>query len=149
MRSTAMQSLLDLEAAALQAVKDAVREENARWSSEGITADAELIGDRAAGCQPPDAPIIQVAILAVRAVGLKPVLEEPASTDSNVPISMGIPAVTLGRGGLNGDYHSLNEWFDPKDAYLGPQKNLLAVLALVGIDGVSQPILAKRGAQKN
>jgi tripeptide aminopeptidase len=144
MRSTEMRALLELEAAALEAAADAAREENARWGRDAITVDIKLIGDRAGGNQPIDAPIIQAAVLAVRAIGLRPVLEDPASTDSNVPISMGIPAVTLGRGGLNGDYHSLNEWFDPKDAYLGPQKNLLATLALVGIDGVSEPILPIR-----
>jgi acetylornithine deacetylase/succinyl-diaminopimelate desuccinylase-like protein len=92
--------------------------------------------------------MIQAAMLAVRAIGLKPVLEEPASTDSNVAISLGIPAMTIGRGGVNGDNHSINEWFDPKDAYLGPQKNLLTVLALVGVEGVSKPILAKGTARK-
>jgi tripeptide aminopeptidase len=148
MRSTAMQALLDLENAALQAVQTAVREENTRWGKDAISVDTALIGDRAGGRQPLDAPIVQVALLAVREVGLQPVLEEPASTDSNVPISMGIPAVTLGHGGRNGDYHSLNEWFDPVDAHLGPQKNLLAALALVGIDGVSAPILTRRTAAK-
>jgi tripeptide aminopeptidase len=47
---------------------------------------------------------------------LKLVLEEPSSTDSNVAISFGIPAMTLGRCGNNGDNHSINEWWDPKDA---------------------------------
>jgi acetylornithine deacetylase/succinyl-diaminopimelate desuccinylase-like protein len=148
MRSVGMQALLDLEAAALKEIKDAVIEENGRWGSDKITVDIKLVGDRPAGFQPPDAPIIQAAMSAVRAVGLEPVLEEPASTDSNVAISLGIPAMTIGRGGVNGDNHSINEWFDPKDAYLGPQKNLLAVLALVGIEGVSKPILAKRTAEK-
>jgi tripeptide aminopeptidase len=148
MRSVGMQPLLDIEAAALKAIKDAAAEENARWDSDKITVDIKLVGDRPAGFQPPDAPIIQAAMLAVRAIGLKPVLEEPASTDSNVAISLGIPAMTIGRGGVNGDNHSINEWFDPKDAYLGPQKNLLTVLALVGVEGVSKPILAKGTARK-
>ncbi len=148
MRSVGMQPLLDIEAAALKAIKDAAAEENARWDSDKITVDIKLVGDRPAGFQPPDAPMIQAAMLAVRAIGLKPVLEEPASTDSNVAISLGIPAMTIGRGGVNGDNHSINEWFDPKDAYLGPQKNLLTVLALVGVEGVSKPILAKGTARK-
>jgi len=148
MRSVGMQALLNLEAAALKGIKDALIEENARWGSDTITVDIKLVGDRPAGFQPPDALIIQAAMSAVRAVGLEPVLEEPASTDSNVAISLGIPAMTIGRGGVNGDNHSINEWFDPKDAYLGPQKNLLTVLALVGIEGVSKPILAKRTVEK-
>ncbi|HSQ04274.1 MAG TPA: peptidase dimerization domain-containing protein, partial [Burkholderiales bacterium] len=148
MRSVEMKPLLELEASALQAIKDAAAEENARWGSDKITVDIKLVGDRPAGVQPPGAPIIQAAVLAVRAIGLKPVLEEPSSTDSNVAISLGIPAMTIGRGGLNVDNHSIRESFDPKDAYLGPQKNLLTVLALVGVEGVSKPVLAKRALTK-
>jgi acetylornithine deacetylase/succinyl-diaminopimelate desuccinylase-like protein len=147
MRSVGMQALLDIESAALKAIREAAAEENARWGSDKISVDIKLVGDRPAGSQPPGAPIIQAAMLAVRAIGLKPVLEEAASTDSNVAISLGIPAMTIGRGGVNGDNHSINEWFDPKDAYLGPQKNLLTVLALVGVDGVSKPVLAKAPAR--
>lgn len=144
MRSVAMKPLLELEGAALQAIKEAAAEENARWSTDKITVDIKLVGDRPAGVQPVDAPIVQAAVLAVQEVGLKPVLEEPASTDSNVAISLGIPAMTLGRGGINRDNHSINESWEAKDAYLGPQKNLLAVLALVGVEGTSKPILQKR-----
>jgi acetylornithine deacetylase/succinyl-diaminopimelate desuccinylase-like protein len=145
MRSVSMKPLLEVEAAALKAVRDATAEENARWNTDKITVDIKLVGDRPAGIQPVDAPIIQTAMLAVEQIGLKPVLEEPASTDSNVAISLGIPAMTLGRGGNNGDNHSINEWWDPKDAYLGPQKNLLTALGLVGVEGVSQPILQRHG----
>jgi di/tripeptidase len=120
-----------------------VVEENARWGAQSITVEVESVGDRPAGAQARDAAIIQAAILALRAVGLEAVLEEPASTDSNVPISLGIPAMTVGRGGINGDVHTLDEWFDPRNAFVGPQKNLLTVLALVGIDGVSKPVLGR------
>ncbi len=67
--------------------------------------------------------------------------EELASTDFNLPISLGIPALTIGCGGKNDGQHSLGEWFDPRDAYIGPQRHFLMVLGLVGIDGVSAPIL--------
>ena len=69
---------------------------------------------------------------------------EAASTDANIPISIGIPAVTVGRGGVTDNQHSASESFDPKNAYLGVQKNLLTALALVGVQGVSEPMLAKR-----
>ena len=87
-RAFPLPPLLALEAAVLNAIKDAVVEENARWGSDGITVESKLVGDRPAGFQPPDVPIIQAAMLGVRAVGLEPVLEEPMSTDSNVPISL-------------------------------------------------------------
>ena len=141
LRSVAMQPMQDLEQAARQIVAQAAAQENARWNSDAIRVSIEPIGDRPTGSQSPDAPIVQAAVLAVRAVGLKPELDHPASTDSNIPISLGIPAVTLGRGGANGETHTLNEWFDPRDAHLGPQKNLLTVLMLVGVEGVSSPLL--------
>jgi acetylornithine deacetylase/succinyl-diaminopimelate desuccinylase-like protein len=148
LRSVGTPQLLDVEKAALTAIKDAAAEENARWGSDGISVDIESVGDRPGGSQPTDSLIIQAAILAVRAVGLEPVLAEPSSTDSNIPISLGIPAMTVGRGGANGDVHSIDEWFDPTDAYLGPQKNLLTLLALAGLEGVSKPLLAKGAARK-
>jgi acetylornithine deacetylase/succinyl-diaminopimelate desuccinylase-like protein len=51
-----------------------------------------------------------------------------ASTDSNFPISLGIPAITLGRGGTSDNHHSLTEWFEPADAWKGPQMILLTIL---------------------
>ena len=53
-----------------------------------------------------------------------------ASTDSNLAMSLGIPAVTIGGGGEGGNWHSLNEWYKPTDAYLGPQNALLTLLML-------------------
>jgi hypothetical protein len=88
--------------------------------------------------------MVYAAVLGVSAVGFKPILDQAGSTDSNAPISLGIPAVTIGRGGRNENNHALTESFDPKDAYLGVHKNLLTVLSLVGIEGVAQPLLQKR-----
>jgi tripeptide aminopeptidase len=144
MRSVENPSLLDLRVAILKAIGEAVAEENARWGSDKITVDIKLVGERPAGVQPPDAPIMQAAVLATRAVGLEPVLEEAASTDSNLPISLGIPALTIGRGGKTEGQHSLGEWFDPTDAYIGFQRHFLMVLGLVGIDGASTPLLPRR-----
>jgi tripeptide aminopeptidase len=71
-----------------------------------------------------------------------------ASTDSNQPMSLGIPAVTIGGGGAGGNWHSVNEWYKPVDGFLGPQRALLAVLLLQGLDGVTKPALAVRPAAK-
>jgi len=73
---------------------------------------------------------------------------EGASTDSNQPMSLGIPAVTIGGGGEGGNWHSRNEWYKPADGYLGPQRALLTILMLQGLDGVSTPTLAVRPAGK-
>lgn len=143
MRSVRMPQLLSVEKTVMAALHDAAAEENSRWGSQAISVDIQIVGQRPAGAQRPDAPIIQTALLALRAVGLEPVLEQPGGTDANIPISLGVPAMAVGRGGANDRTHTVEEWYDPKDAYLGPQKTLLTVLALVGLEGVSKPLLGK------
>ena len=56
---------------------------------------------------------------------------------------MGIPAITVGRGGKEGGVHTLHEWFEPADAYLGPQKNMLLILALSGLKDFKEYQLEK------
>jgi tripeptide aminopeptidase len=148
MRSDDNAPLLEIEAKILNAIKAAVTEENARWASDKISVDIKLVGDRPAGVQPLETPTVQAAFLATRALGMTPRAEGASSTDSNLPISLGIPAVTLGRGGKGGAVHSLGEWWDPTDAFLGPQRHFLTLLALAGIDGVAQPLLPKRPPRK-
>lgn len=146
-RAVENSSLPNIEGQILSGIEEAVKEERARWGRDTVRVDVKLVGDRPAGVQSRDAPIIQAALLATRAIGLQPIFEEAGSTDSNLPISLGIPAVTLARGGASGNTHSLGEWFDPTDAYLGPQRDLLTILALVGIDGVTKPLLSTRIAE--
>jgi tripeptide aminopeptidase len=67
-----------------------------------------------------------------------------SSTDSNLAMSMGIPAVTIGGGGDGGNWHSRNEWYRQVDAWYGPQNALLTILMLTGLDGVSKPALPVR-----
>ncbi|MNW20812.1 hypothetical protein D3C71_2213870 [compost metagenome] len=62
-------------------------------------------------------------------------------------MSLGIPAVILGSGGKSGGSHSRDEWFDPTNAHEGAQWALTTVLGLVGVDGVSEPLLARRPAK--
>jgi acetylornithine deacetylase/succinyl-diaminopimelate desuccinylase-like protein len=71
-----------------------------------------------------------------------------SSTDSNIAMSLGIPAVTIGGGGEGGNWHSRNEWYKPVDAWMGPQSALLTVLMLSGLDGVTKPALVTRPAAK-
>jgi hypothetical protein len=71
-----------------------------------------------------------------------------SSTDSNLAMSLGIPAVTIGGGGEGGGQHSLNEWYKPTNAHLGPQNALLTLLTLAGLAGVSDPVLPRRVDQK-
>ena len=69
----------------------------------------------------------------------------PSSTDANKPISIGVPSVCIGTGGVTHNEHSLKEFFDSTGMEKGPQLALLTTLALVGIDGVSMPMLPKLG----
>lgn len=143
MRSNRLKELLELEAKFLDIVKKAAVEENARWSSDKITVQIKPVGDRPAGIQPPDALIVQAAWASTQAISRQPKLGEPSSTDSNLPISLGIPAITVGGGGKEDNNHSPSEWFDPTNAYLGPQRIFLTILGLSGIDGTTKPLLPK------
>jgi len=144
MRSNSTEELLKLESRLLDLVKQAVVDENARWNSDKLSVEIKLIGDRPAGIVAMDSPILQATQRAVTALTRAPrVTFAGSSTDSNLAMSLGIPAVTIG-GGEGGNWHSRNEWYRPVDAYLGPQSALLTMLALVGLDGVTRPALAVR-----
>lgn len=112
MRSVSCGELKKVNEAFLALVRGAVDEENAaRSTREGrIAADARLIGDRPCGETALHAPIVQTATAAVTAFGLTPSYGI-SSTDSNVPMSLGIPAITIGRG-PGGRAHSPDEWTD-------------------------------------
>jgi acetylornithine deacetylase/succinyl-diaminopimelate desuccinylase-like protein len=79
-----------------------------------------------------DEPLVQRAVAATRLLGLDPGLGR-SSTDSNVPISLGVPAVTLGGGGASGGTHSPNEWYLNDEGPRGLQRVLLIVLAQAGV----------------
>lgn len=149
MRSNSEQELLKLEARLLELVKAAVADENARWKSDKMTVEAKLIGDRPAGVVAMESPIVQATERAVAAVtrGPKPTFAG-SSTDSNIAMSLGIPAVTIGGGGEGGNWHSRNEWYKPVNAWYGPQNALLTVLILTGLDGITKPALLVRKAAR-
>jgi di/tripeptidase len=92
----------------------------------------DMIGDRPSGEIATDDPLVQRAVAATRLLGLEPSLGR-SSTDSNVPISLGIPAVTLGGGGISGGTHSPDEWFVNDNGPRGIQRVLLIVLAQAGL----------------
>ena len=145
MRSDSTEELLKLEARLLDLVKQAVAEENARWNSDKMTVEIKLIGDRPAGIVAIDSPIVQATQRAVTVITRAPrVTFAGSSTDSNLAMSQGIPAVTIGGGGEGGNWHSRNEWYKPVNAYYGPQHALLTMLVLAGLDGVTKPALAVR-----
>ena len=129
MRSADPASLKEVDASFNAAVKEAVAEENARWNNRGaVSASAELVGVRPAGQTPKDSPIVQTALAVSRAMKIEEVLRE-GSTDANVPMNLGIPAITISGGGAGTGAHSLNETFNAKDSWRGTQRALLLAIA--------------------
>ncbi|MFN9849516.1 MAG: M20/M25/M40 family metallo-hydrolase [Alphaproteobacteria bacterium] len=136
MRSPGKAELAELDARFLQIVAAAVDQENAaRSTRQGkISADVKLIGDRPTGTTRDDAEIVQITAASVRAAGFQPLLNA-GSTDSNVPISLGIPAVTIGSGAAGGGRaHAVDEWIDlsKPETLRGMTVGLAALLAMAG-----------------
>jgi len=145
-RSDDMASLLEAEKKILATLDEAVAEENKRWNVNTLSVSTKLIGDRPGGRTPPDSVIVEAATRANAAFGHKTLLRG-GSTDANVPISLGIPAIIIGGGGKTGGFHALSEWIDVTDGWKGAQNSLVTVLGLVGVAGVSEPLLPKRPAR--
>jgi acetylornithine deacetylase/succinyl-diaminopimelate desuccinylase-like protein len=130
LRSADKAALTALDATVIKALDEALAEENDRWGGRGrLTLDRKLVGDRPGGQVPVDAPIIAAAVSVTQALGLKATLDE-GSTDSNIPISLGIPAVTIDGGGSGKGAHSLDEQFDTTNSWQGTARALLLALAL-------------------
>jgi tripeptide aminopeptidase len=136
MRSESKEELAKLDAKFLQILKDAEAHENAARDTRfgKITVTPKLIGERPTGSTSPDAPIVKTTAAAVRALGYTPELGA-SSTDSNIPISLGIPAVTIGSGGTGGRAHALDEWIDvaKPESLRGMTVGLAALLATAGV----------------
>jgi acetylornithine deacetylase/succinyl-diaminopimelate desuccinylase-like protein len=140
MRSESPVELKRVEERLLKNVQEAADGENvARSTKEGkITVDAKLIGDRPGGTTTVDSPLAQTAKAAVEAGGYK-VTFRNSSTDANMPMSLGIPALTIGRMGpdKSGRAHSLDEWIDVEK---GPMVKAMTtclsiILATAGVAG--------------
>ena len=144
LRSASEAELKKLETQVMDLLQIAVEEENARWGSTAVSVEIKLVGDRPAGQQSPDLPIVQAAWAASAAVNVPPEFGPASSTDANLPMSLGIPAIRLCGGGAEGNNHSLDEWYDPANGYRGPQKIFMTLLGLVGVAGLSEPLLPKR-----
>lgn len=133
MRSVNAAELDKLEAQFKRAVQQAVDEENrARAHQVPITVELKIVSQRPAGVQSPDSPIVKTALAAGASLGFTPKLGA-SSTDSNIPISLNIPAITIDGGGDGKGAHSLDEFFDTTNSHLGTQWALLIALGIVGV----------------
>jgi di/tripeptidase len=136
MRSENPAALLSLEQEFLALVQEAAEEENAaRSTARGrIEVGIEVIGDRPSGQTARDSTLVLTAAAAIRSVGMTPRFRF-SSTDSNLPISMGIPAITIDSGGTGGRAHALDEWIDveTRASLRGIECALTLLLTLAGI----------------
>jgi tripeptide aminopeptidase len=140
LRSTSMAEMERLEVALRLALEDAVEEESkaregravSQRRSSGVSCEIVVIGNRPAGELDPNARILQV-IRAVDAHLGNASQVQRASTDANIPLSLGREAIAIGGGGTGGGAHTLQEWFDCSGRELGLKRILLTLLALAGV----------------
>src|SRR5579872_6758128 len=138
-RSTSMTEMERLEQAMRQALNRAIEEETLaaemRSSAQkrpGVSCEIVVIGNRPAGELSPGAKILQV-VRAVDAQLGNAAQVQRASTDANIPLSLGQEAIAIGGGGSGGGAHTLQEWFDSNGRELGLKRILLTLLALAGV----------------
>lgn len=117
----AIQSGLDSEIAATKSPSDALQ------------LTIRSLGTRPAGKLPDDSPLLATVRNVDRYLGNRSRLER-SSTDANIPLSMGIPAIALGGGGRGGGSHTLEEWYDPAGRELGLKRLFLTVVSLAGVE---------------
>lgn len=135
MRSEDAERLMGIDSVFRAKVRQALDEQNQqRKRGEALTVDMALVGDRPSGTIEASNAFVQRAMAAAQQFGAAPSLGF-GSTDSNIPIARGIPAVTVGRGGEGGNAHALDEWWLNEDGHVAIQRTLLLVLAEAGLAG--------------
>ncbi|HUG39420.1 MAG TPA: M20/M25/M40 family metallo-hydrolase [Longimicrobiales bacterium] len=135
MRSVDDDRLRGIDALFRRTVREAVAAQSTeRARGDSLTVELRLVGDRPSGEIAPDDALVQRAMAAIARFGLRPAPGR-SSTDANIPISRGIPAVTLGGGGEGSGAHSLHEWWLDRDSHIAIQRTLLVVLAQAGLAG--------------
>ena len=130
-RSASVEQLDRLE----RALREAVQEGTAATSGKkknGLTAEVRVIGDRPAAELPSESPLLKM-IRAVDAQLNNSARLQRASTDANIPLSLGREAIAIGAGGSGGGAHTVNEWYDAAGRDLGLKRILLLTLALSGV----------------
>jgi acetylornithine deacetylase/succinyl-diaminopimelate desuccinylase-like protein len=121
--------------AAEAAIRDSVPASAAAEAERGegpVSAEVQLIGERPAGALPISHPLVTAAAEATRALGVEPEYAV-SSTDANVPMALGVPAIALGGGGESGDTHTESEWFEDTDGAAGALRLLTTLAAIAGV----------------
>jgi acetylornithine deacetylase/succinyl-diaminopimelate desuccinylase-like protein len=140
LRSTDAAQLVRMEVALHRAVEDAVAHSNAKTKNGAKTVGGHAakplnfaimkIGDRPAASLPSDSPLLDALRAVDRHLRLRTDLRL-GSTDANIPLSLGVPALSMGAGGEGGGAHTQAEWYSAKDRETGLRRVLLLTLAMV------------------
>ena len=143
MRSESVENLEKIDQLIHGAIEKGLVAENARWTGAPgkIMVKYDTIGIRPVGRVPQteSTPIIKVALDAAKALGIETTVGS-GSTDANLPMSMGISAMTIDGGGKGGNAHAAGEWYDDAPTgYKGPQWALLIVASLAGLARTTTP----------
>src|ERR1700688_4988426 len=140
LRSESEAELASLEGLLRDAVKVGIDEEMSAARERGMAGSPNLLnlkinvlGVRPAGELPENSPLLAALVAADNQLGNRS-RRERSSTDANIPLSMGIPAISIGAGGRSGGAHTLDEWYDPAGRELGLQRVALTVLAIAGLE---------------
>ena len=140
-RSNSQVELEKLNEKMIKAFHQGAELENARQQTPGvISVRYEKLLDIPAGSQDESCRMIQATKAVTEALGIEPKLLPGGCTNANMSIAKGIPAVCLGRGGLEYGTHTLGEWFDPKGVEACEQKSLLLLLSLAGLNESVKPL---------
>ncbi len=131
-RSASVDELDRLERALHEAVDHVIPEITGRKKQELLTAEVRVIGNRPAADLPTESQLLKM-IRAVDAQLENTARIQRASTDANIPLSLGREAIAIGAGGSGGGAHTIHEWYDPSGRDLGLKRILLLTLALSGV----------------
>ena len=134
-RSESEDELTRLESALRECIAAGVRDEmdSSRDRSKGkLEWKVELLGSRPGGEMAPDSPLLAALRAADEVVGNQSRIER-SSTDANIPLSLGIDAISIGAGGSGGGAHSLQEWYDSAGREAGLKRVLLTILGISGV----------------
>ncbi len=133
MRSVSPERLEGIDAILQEAITKALTEQNERRADgDPLEVNVKKVGERPSGTVDPESDIVQRAMAAARFFGAEPSLGT-GSTDSNIPIARGLPAITIGQGGEGTGAHSLSEWWANVDGHLAIQNALLIAVAEAGL----------------